>query len=63
MSRDELHGYSSKEAERAKRREKKRQPKMRISGRSVLELARIISARSSAPGGAGKKRRSKRRKG
>lgn len=45
MPRDELYQYSSKESERSERREKKRRPKMGVSGRSVFNLARIITER------------------
>jgi hypothetical protein len=39
-------GLPKKEKERAKRRDKKRRPKMRVSGRSVLTLAEIIKKRA-----------------
>lgn len=61
MPKDELSYYSPKESEREKRREKKRRPKMQISGRSVVDLARIIAnrAQSEETGKAKKKRRRK----
>jgi len=56
----------AKEKERIKRREKKRRPKMGISGRSILTLARIIreKARGERPlkSGRGKRRKKKRKK-
>lgn len=55
MVRDELDNYSPKESERERRRDKKRQPRMNISGRSVLGLAEIIAKR--AAGTARKKRK------
>lgn len=50
------------EEERAERREKKRRPKMTISGRSVLDLARILreKARGEKPL-VGRSRRKKRK--
>jgi len=50
MSQDDTYGYSPKEAEREKRRDKKRQPRMNISGRSVLGLAQIIAGRAKNAG-------------
>jgi hypothetical protein len=46
MARDEIENYSLKEAEKEKRRDKKRRPRMEISGRSVLGLAQIIAERA-----------------
>lgn len=46
MVRDETYGYSPKESEKEKRRDKKRRPRMNISGRSVLNLAEIIAKRA-----------------
>lgn len=46
MAQDEVYSYSPKESEREKRRDKKRRPRMQISGRSVMELARIIAERA-----------------
>ncbi|HLD96344.1 MAG TPA: hypothetical protein VI794_01275 [Patescibacteria group bacterium] len=50
MVQNDIESYSPKESEREKRRDKKRQPRMEISGRSVLGLAQIIANR--AKGGA-----------
>jgi uroporphyrinogen-III decarboxylase len=41
MSND-YHELPASEEERVERREKKRRPKMAISGRSVLDLVRIL---------------------
>ena len=62
MARDEISEYSPKENERAERREKKRQPKMRVTGRGVVELARIISKRVEEASQGGSKRKQRRRK-
>lgn len=56
-----------KEGERIRRREKKRQPGMVVSGRSVLTLAQIIQEkakglRSLTSKGKGRRKRKKRRK-
>jgi len=58
MVQDDINGYSSKESEREQRRDKKRRPRMQISGRSVLGLAQIIAKR--AKGGIKLPRRKKR---
>ena len=47
MPRDEeVQEFSAKEAEREKRREKKRRPGMQVSGRSVITLAQIIQKKA-----------------
>jgi len=57
MAQDDIYGYSPKEAEREKRRDKKRQPRMNISGRSVLGLAQIIAGRAKNGGKLPKRKR------
>ncbi|MDP1710404.1 MAG: hypothetical protein Q8L46_00455 [candidate division WWE3 bacterium] len=49
MADDDLNSYSPKEGEREKRREKKRRPRMQISGRSVIGLAQMIVKRAQPP--------------
>ncbi len=56
MPKDELYQYSPKESERSKRREKKRRPKMGVSGRSVFNLAQIIAKRGKEIVSEGRKR-------
>ncbi len=46
MVNEDTYNYSPKEAEREKRREKKKRPRMVISGRSVIGLAGIIARRA-----------------
>ncbi|MEX1068553.1 MAG: hypothetical protein WD940_02875 [Patescibacteria group bacterium] len=46
MVRDDIYRDFPKEAEKEDRREKKRRPRMNISGRSVLNLAEIIAKRA-----------------
>jgi len=46
MIREDVYGFSPKEAEREKRRQKKRRPGMIVSGRSVIGLAQIIAKRA-----------------
>lgn len=62
MPKDELYQYSSKESERSKRREKKRRPKMGVSGRSVFNLARIITERGKEKVSEGRERSRKKPK-
>jgi hypothetical protein len=57
MAQDDIYGYSPKESEREKRRDKKRQPRMNISGRSVLGLAQIIAGRVKNAGKLPKRKR------
>lgn len=47
---EDTYNYSPKEAEREKRREKKKRPRMVISGRSVIGLAGIIARRAKEAG-------------
>jgi hypothetical protein len=58
MVQEDTYSYSPKESEREQRRDKKRRPRMQISGRSVLGLAQIIAKR--AKGGIKLPRRKKR---
>jgi hypothetical protein len=46
MAQNDIESYSPKESEREQRRDKKRRPRMQISGRSVLGLAQIIAKRA-----------------
>lgn len=45
MVQEDIYNYSPKEGEREERRDKKRRPRMQISGRGVVNLARMIAAR------------------
>ncbi len=62
MPRDDLSDYSPKESEKEKRREKKRRPKMQISGRSVVNLARIIAGRGQSKEEVKKSKKKRRRR-
>ncbi|NIT04359.1 hypothetical protein GTO10_05600 [Candidatus Saccharibacteria bacterium] len=62
MAGNEFQEYSPKEEERVKRREKKRKPSMGVSGRSVLELARLIKLRGEEGTKRKKSKRKKKRK-
>ena len=50
-----------KEKERAERREKKRRPKIHISGRGVLDLARIVQEKAKGERSPSSKSRHKKR--